>query len=426
MKWDGSGTRLPSHIGFMARGRDTRRGAAPGEPSHCMRSAEQICASPLTTRSTLLAALVLGISAILLASCTASGKVNPNAGAPPPADVIHENTNGLFTVEHPEQFPLAAADAIDAAPELNATGVVSADVSRNVPVVSLASGRVVDVEARLGDQVSKGQLLMRVQSSDIAAAFSDYRHATADETLARAQLDRAQLLFDRGAMAQKDLEVARGTEEKAKVDVETARERLRVLGADINNPSPVVNIYAPVSGVITEQNVTNAAGVKTLDNSPNLFTISDLSQVWILCDVYENDLKDVRVGEFADVRLNAYPGRVFQGRIANIGAVLDPNLRTAKVRLELRNPGVMRLGMFVTATFHSEKKQLLAVVPASAILHLHDRDWVYVPVQGTHFQRLEVVAGKMTPEGGQEIESGLKPGDPVVRHALVLQNTVEQ
>src|SRR6476620_1172496 len=104
---------------------------------------------------------------------------------------------------------------------------------------------------------------------------------------------------------------------------------MRVLGADADHPSTTVDIKAPVSGVITEQNVTAAAGVKTLDNSPNLFTISDLSEVWIMCDVYENDLPKVHVGEYADVHLNAYPDRVFRARIDNIGPVLDPNLRTA-------------------------------------------------------------------------------------------------
>ena len=191
--------------------------------------------------------------------------------------------------------------------------MVSADVSRNVPVISLASGRVVEIRAKLGDTVTKGQLLMRVQSSDISAAFSDYRHAMADECWPHAQLARAQLLYDKGAIAQKDVEVAQDAEEKAKVDVETALEHLSVLGADMRHPTAIVDIYAPISGVIVEQNVTNAAGVKTLDNSPNLFTIADLSNVWMMCDVYENDLANVRMGEHADIRLNAYPDRVFTG-----------------------------------------------------------------------------------------------------------------
>jgi membrane fusion protein, heavy metal efflux system len=284
---------------------------------------------------------------------------------------------------------------------------------------------VVSINAKLGDVVTKGQLLLRVQSADIATAISDYRQAVADETLARAQLDRAKLLYDNGATAQKDLEVAIDAEEKAKVVVLTADEKLRVLGADSNNQSTIVDIHAPVSGVITDQQVTNASGVQGL-SAPNPFTISDMSSVWVLCDVYENDLKLVQLNEFADVRLNAYPDRVFQGRISNIGPILDPNVRTAKVRLELRNPGLMRFGMFVTATFHGSRKQVRAAVPASAILHLHDRDWVYEPQSGNEFRRFEVTAGKMLPDNMQEIIAGVAPGDRVVKTALVLQNTVEQ
>jgi cobalt-zinc-cadmium efflux system membrane fusion protein len=372
-------------------------------------------------------AVLLGGVALVLAGCGAKGEVpDPTAGAPPVAKVEKEPDPSLASVEHPEQFPLTVAAGRVVAPELDVTGTVTADVSRNVPVISMSSGRVVDIRAKLGDTVTKGQLLMRVQSADLSSAFADYRHAVADRTLAQAQLDRARILFDKGAIAQKDLEVAQDTGEKAKIDVENALERLKVLGADPSRTSPIVDIVAPASGVITEQNVTAAAGVKTLDNSPNLFTISDLSHVWVVCDVYENDLPKVHLNEIADVRLNAYPGRVFQARISNVGPILDPNLRTAKVRLELPNPGLMRFGMFVTATFYGPEKQVRAVVPASAILHLHDRDWVYVPAGENAFRRVEVTGGNMLPPGQQEITSGIRPGERVVTNALVFQNTVEQ
>lgn len=373
-------------------------------------------------------AIGLGLALVLLlAGCGAKGREpDPKGEAPPPAQVEQEAGAGMVKVEHPDQFPLSAAAKYSAVPELDVTGVVGADVSRNVPVISLASGRVVDIRAKLGDQVAKGQLLMRVQSADISGAFSDYRKAQADEALARAQLERSKLLYEKGAIAQKDVEVAQDAEDKARVDVETAAEHLRVLGADMNHPTAIIDITAPISGVIVEQNVTTAAGVKTLDNSPNLFTIADLSNVWILCDVYENDLANVHMGEFADIRLNAYPGVVLKGRVDNIGPILDPNIRTAKVRLQVHNPGMLRLGMFVTATFRGRSKQERTLVPASAILHLHDRDWVYVAAGENTFRRVEVAAGKMVPPNMQEIITGLAPGDRVVTNALVLQNTAEQ
>ncbi len=370
---------------------------------------------------------VAGVAAsLMLAGCNEKVEANPKLGAPPAADVVHESDGSVFQVDHPEQFPLATAGEYSAAPELKTTGTVSTDVSRNIPVISLASGRIVEIDARLGDAVTKGQLLLKVQSQDIAQAFSDYRQAVADETLAKAQLARSKELLDKGAIAKKDEEVAEDADIKAKVTVETTIEHLKVLGADMDHPSSIIEIHAPVSGVITDQQVTAAAGVKTLDNSPNLFTISDLSHVWIICDVYENDMSFVHLGEYADVHLAAYPKVVLKARIANIAPTLDPNIRTEKVRLEVENSGMLRFGMFVTATFHGMEKEARATVPAAAILHLHDRDWVYAPDGNKQFHRIEVVSGKMLPGGLQEIVAGIKSGQQVVSNALVLQSTVEQ
>jgi len=365
--------------------------------------------------------------ALFCSGCAKETKADPADEAPPKVanQVEHVGETGAIKVDHPEQFPIVTAASYAATNDLNVTGVVSADVSRAIPVISIASGRIVEIHAKLGDTVTKGQLLLRVQSADISGAYSDYRQAVADEVLAKAQLERSKILLDKGAIAQKDYEVAVDMEEKAKITVETTTEHLWVLGADINHPSAIVDIFAPISGVITDQQVTAAAGVQGLA-SPNPFTISDLTQVWVMCDVFENDLKNVHIGEFADVRLNAYPDRVFQGKIANIGPILDPNMRTAKVRLEMANPGLMRLGMFVTATFHGSDKQTHASVPATAILHLHDREWVYEPAGEKAFRRVEVSGGKMLPPNMQEVLSGLAPGDRVVTNALVLQNSTEQ
>jgi cobalt-zinc-cadmium efflux system membrane fusion protein len=373
--------------------------------------------------------LRVGAAAVMAAAaCTGCGGSagDSSTGAPPPTKVEKEQDVSLFQVEHPERFPLVSAGQYLAAPTLSVTGTVSPDVSRTVPVISLASGRVVEIRARLGDVVEKGQVLLRVQSPDIASAFSDYRKAVADEALASKQFERARDLYDKGAISLNDFQVAQGTEEKAKVDVETTLEHLRVLGVDKDHPSGVVDIKAPISGVITEQQVTNAAGVQGLSGG-NPFTISDLSSVWILCDVYENDLRNVHVGENAEVTLNAYPDKKFQGRISNIGPILDPNIRTAKVRIQVDNPGsVMRVGMFVTATFRGQSKVEYASVPAAAILHLHDRDWVYVPAGGNKFRRVEVRAGNTLPDKMQEIREGIKPGQQLVSNALTFQNVAEQ
>ena len=185
--------------------------------------------------------------------------------------------------------------------------------------MSLASGRAIDVRVRLGDEVQQGQLLMRIKSADISAAFSDYRHAVADEVLARAQLDRAKALYERGAIAQKDLEVAQDAEDKAVVDVETTAEHLRVLGVIPQGPPTQHRRHHGARlgrdhGSAGHQRRRRPVARRT----PNLFTISDLSHVWIVCDVYENDLATVHLGDTAEIRLNAYPDRMLTGRVSNI------------------------------------------------------------------------------------------------------------
>jgi cobalt-zinc-cadmium efflux system membrane fusion protein len=373
-----------------------------------------------------LRATLCGCAALLTSACERNVDAKGGAAAAGivPATVERDFDANHFTVEHPQRFPLATAGEHTASAELNATGVVSPDVSRQVPVPSLATGRVVEINARLGDSVQKGQLLFKVRSTDISGAYSDYRKAIKNEQLAKVQLDRAKVLFADGAIPKSALEVAQTNEDNAAIDVETTTEHLRLLGSDPDRPSAIVEVYAPVAGVITDQQITNQSGVQAL-TPPNPFTISDLSHVWIVCDVYENNLAQVHPGEYADIRLAAYPGRRLAARIGTIMPVMDPNIRTAKVRLEVENPGILRLGMFVTATFHGEA-QRRATVPATAILHLHDRQWVYTPSGGRTFRRQEVVAGEMLPGNLQETISGLKPGDRVIANALVFQNTVEQ
>jgi cobalt-zinc-cadmium efflux system membrane fusion protein len=369
---------------------------------------------------------LLGAPALLaLAGCTAHA--DPAAEAPPPANIVPGADPALFTVDHPEQFPLATAAAHSTKSELVVTGTVTPDVARNVPVVSLASGRVVAIHTRLGDTVKKGDVLLTIRSDDVAGGFDAYRKAVADELLARKQLNRAVDLYAHGAIAEQDLEVAQDTEDDAKTTLATATEHLRLLGNDPDKPMGMVDIVAPTSGVITDQEVTNAALVQAY-SSPSPFTISDVSSVWIVCDVYENDLPSVRLGDTADITLNAYPHHPFKGKVSNIGMILDPSIRTAKVRIEVENPGIMRLGMFARATFRGQTEEMHTIVPASAVLRMHDRDFVFVPAPDNKFRRVEVVSGDVLTENTslQEIKSGLKPGQQVVTNALVLDHVLAQ
>jgi cobalt-zinc-cadmium efflux system membrane fusion protein len=355
-------------------------------------------------------------------------KQDPAAQAPPPVQVENEGGVSLITVDHPGRFPLATATEFRSTSTLNVTGTVNPDISRQIPVISIASGRVVAIHTQIGASVKKGQLLMEVQSTDISNAFNGYLKAVNDERLARAQDERARILYDKGATARSQLEIADDGEQDAKADLLAAEQQLIVLGVDKDHPSLTAKVYSPATGVVIAQNVTAAAATGiTYSGTSTAFTIADLSQVWVICDVYENDLPMVHVGQTADIRLNAYPDRVITGTIGEIDAVLDPSIRTAKVRIQVPNPDrLMRIGMFATATFHGRRPEQHAAVPASAILHLHDRDWVYVPAGEGKFRRIGVVAGAMIGDGKQEILSGLAPGQQVVTNALELQNSVEQ
>lgn len=364
---------------------------------------------------------VLIAAATLFSGCNkAESKVATEQ--PGPTKVEAARDMSIIEVDHPERFELVPAIAVATTENLLVNGSVAPDVSRNVPVNALSGGRVIEVHARLYDEVAKGQFLLRMASPDLTQAISDYRKFQADETLARHQLERAQLLLSKGAIAEKEVQAAEDTNAKAKVDVQSAIDRIQLLGGDPATLRPYIDLAAPVSGTIVEQNVTAAAGVKSPDNSPNLFTIADLSRVWVLCDVYENNLGQVHAGDFAEVKLNAYPDKIFRGRVGNIANVLDPNTRSAKVRLELDNSGrLLKPGMFATATFRSQGAKSHIVAPASALLRLHDRDWVFIPVDGgKRFKLTEVQAGPLDAKGMQEILRGVSAGDSLVKGALQL------
>jgi cobalt-zinc-cadmium efflux system membrane fusion protein len=366
--------------------------------------------------------VTLAVLAVLMVALGCS-KETPAAASKAPVTVDPD----VFLVENPQLFKTAKAETRALPTVLTANGTVTPDVNRTIHVTSLGGGRVVDLKVKLGDAVVKGQTLLVISSPDLAAAMSDYQKAVADEVLSRKALDRAQLLYDKGAIAAKDLENAQDLEDKAKVDVSTAEQHVRVLGADPAHPSALIDLRAPVAGTIVEQNVAGFEGVKSLDNTPNLFTIADLSQVWVVCDVFENDLGEVHLGDSAEIKLNAFGDRLFRGTVVDISRVLDPNTRSAKVRIVLPNgDGTLRPGMFAVAKFRSRKMTERVVIPATAIMRLHDKDWVFRKEGGGNFRRMVVQADGLASDGMQEIREGVKAGDEVVANALEFSSEVAE
>ncbi len=366
----------------------------------------------------------------LLAGCHGNEQKREAAEAPPATPQVVEtgSDNGVH-VTNPKLFTLVAAQTRSAYESLNVTGAVQPDISREVPVLSIANGRVTALHVGLGNYVHKGQLVMDVQSPDVAQAFLSYQTALSNENLTNTVLTRDKLLYDKGAIAKSQLDIAQNGEEDAKAALHAAEQELRILGVDKDHPSDTVHVYAPISGVIVSQNVTaaGAAGINFAGSAGSL-TIADLAHVWVVCDVYENDLPSVHLGEDADIRLNAFPDKVRTGTISDIGAILDPSIRTAKVRIQVQNPdNLLRIGMFASATFHGAKAQTVVTVPGNAILHLHDRDYVFLPSSATgEYHSTVVKTGQTFPGGSVEIQSGLSAGQQVVANALELQNAAGQ
>jgi cobalt-zinc-cadmium efflux system membrane fusion protein len=370
--------------------------------------------------------ITIGALAACVSMTACKKEFNAADGAPPSTQVVPTGDMSLVTVDHPDLFPLVAAEQREASSELKVTGAVFPDIAREIPVISLANGRVVDIKARLNDYVKKGQLLIKVQSPDVSAAYDIYLKAVNDERMNRMQYERSKTLFEHGAISQAMLEQAEDGEKDSQADLTAAEEQLKVLGVDPKHPSGIVNVYAPISGVIIAQNVTQAAAAGVnLSGSATAFTIVDLTSVWIICDVYENDIPKITLGQTAQIHLVAYPDRALTGRVSDIGPVLDPSIRTAKVRIEIPNPGILKLGMFVNATFESKNKEVHAVVPATAVLHLHDRDWVFIPAGYKQFKRVEVHPGNMLPNNKQELLSGISAGQQVVSNVLLMESTLE-
>ena len=307
------------------------------------------------------------------------------------------------------------------------TGSVFPDISREIPVISLANGRVVDIKARLDDNVKKGQLLFNVQSPDITNAFDVYLKAVNDEQMANKAYIRAKDLYQHGAISQAMLEQAEDAEKDAKADLTAAEEQLKILGVDKEHPSPMCErVCAHLRRHRrAERDQRRRRGRQRSRARPRPLPSPTSARCGFSAMCTRTTCPRFISARRRRSSSTAYPDKLLTGRVSDIGPVLDPTIRTAKVRIEVANPGILRLGMFVTATLLSRTTVTHAVVPASAILHLHDREWVFVPAGQEAIQARAVEGGDMLPGRQQEILSGMTPGQQVVKDVLNLQATVE-
>jgi len=348
-----------------------------------------------------------------------SGDLLRSADSSPLPDVIVTLTDEAMKRAGIEIATVAAGSATDV---LRLPAVVEPNAYARVSVTPLVTGRVTSVSAQLGAQVRQGQTLATVFSPELADAQTQYISARAELDAHERELARTEKLVQIGAASRQELERIHAEHTGQQTRVESARSRLDLLGmsreaveslASGKSVDASTEVPAPISGVVTERLVNMGLNV---DPATKLFTVVDLSTVWIVANLYEKDFARVRVGDHATVVTPAYPDRQIQGRVSYIDPQVSPESRTTKVRVEVSNPHYdLRLGMLAEAQIQASTSTSVAFIPRIAVQNVADRSFVYVAKPGApgQFMEREVLVGQPSGERIQVV-SGVVAGDKVV------------
>lgn len=304
-----------------------------------------------------------------------------------------------------------------------ATGVVQANTYKETPIMSLVSGIVRNVKPELGQMVKRGDTVAVVSSNELADLQSRYFTAMAALDEHHRHHTRTMKLVEIGAASREELEMANTKLRDAEADVANLRQKLLLLGfssqriASLNSTSQIsseVNVPAPSSGTLTSRSV-NAGEV--IEANQELMRVTDLSSVWVVGQVYEKDLATVRVGSGANITSDAYPGRIFRGRISYVDPKVDPATRTAQVRIELANPGQMfKIGMYVNVAFAAlgASEKTMPVVPKDAVQAIGNQQYVFVATdKPTEFALRPVRVGPET-GGSYPVLEGVSVSERIV------------
>jgi membrane fusion protein, heavy metal efflux system len=293
--------------------------------------------------------------------------------------------------------------------EINLTGSIAPDENKMVKIFPMVSGVAQDVNVQLGDVVSAGQTLAVMKSAEMATFTKDYVSAEADLRRAKRAMESAQDLYKSGLASQKDFEEAQSDYQKALAENKRAGA---VIGINKSNAQGYV-IKSPISGFVIEKNLTDNTQVRA-DNSQNLFTIADLSDVFVLINIYESDIANIQQGDPVKITTLSYPDKVFEGKIDKIYEVLDPDNKVIKARVKIANPGnKLKPQMFANVTIKAKSGEILPVINTRALIFDNDKNYVIV-VDGKAHVRVQQVDIAKRVEDRAYIKSGLKPGDRVV------------
>jgi cobalt-zinc-cadmium efflux system membrane fusion protein len=362
--------------------------------------------------------------AVFAAGCSSS---KPESAA---TDVKKESGLVHISAEAQKHFGLQVEPALlrELNEYLQVPGTVQPIDSHVNTVRPLARGRLHDVFVRVGDRVQKGQPLASYDnveagelSAQLAGARAELERLRVQERNLSRQTERARALAEIGAVPRKDFEQA-GTEQQAAQQsiqaqesaingIVTRLQRFGISPADFGK-TPVTTIITPMAGVVTK---LEASPGEVVEGSTALFTIADLSAVWVQAEVYEKDLGRVRVGQTAFVTVDTYANQQFTGKVTYISDFLDPRTRTARVRCEIPNPDVrLKLDMFANVNLPTTFRRRALAVPAGAIQEVGDKTVVFVRKTATEFEARQVSAGN-TVRDLVEITNGLREGEPIVK-----------
>ena len=371
--------------------------------------------------------------AILLAAALSGCSSASPAGAPA-GTAQNANSAHLFTIPQRQMSHVQVLTAHTAplTRSLRLTGSVAYDSFQTTPVITQVSGPISRLAVVPGEHVREGQPLLYVASPDFSQLLSNYLKAKDAYALAQKTNTRDKDLYEHHALAEQALEQGESAEVQAGGDLAAAEAALKVMGVTdpdslLKKRSMDVPVRAPITGEIVEQDVS--AGQLLQAATTQCFIISNMNTVWVLVNIYQDDLPFVRVGDAVSIHTDAYPD-VFHGRISYIAASLDPTTRTLQARIETANPGgKLRKDMYVTATVSAGTERDAIAVPDAAVLRDDDNQpFVYLEQSGGQFGRRQVALGESL-NGQTQIVSGLNPGDHYIANgSLFLQfaNSLQQ
>jgi cobalt-zinc-cadmium efflux system membrane fusion protein len=310
--------------------------------------------------------------------------------------------------------------------ELKLSGEVAFDQDKVVRVLPLTSGVVMEVKVSLGDFVQAGQVLATMKSVEILGGYNDLATAQASLDAAEKTLTNTEVRYKSGLASEHDYSLAKNEADKARNNFEKARELLTVYGTGNTGKSGLITIKAPASGYIVEKKINAGTQVRT-DNSDNLFTISGLQDVWILANVYENDISRIKEGYEAKVTTLAYPDKVFVGKIVKMGQVIDPDDKALKVRVLINNKDhLLKPEMFTAVTISNNAGIKALTIPASAPIMDYGHIYVIVLTDNCHYSAREIHPIK-TVGTRTYLKDGLNEGEKVVtKEQLLLYNALKE